>query len=36
MQRARWRAYVPKAGVFVEPDALDLFALTDELTTQRP
>jgi hypothetical protein len=36
MQRARWRAYVPKAGVFVEPDALDLFVLTDELTTQRP
>jgi hypothetical protein len=36
MERARWRAYVPKAGVFVEPDALDLFALTDELTTERP
>jgi hypothetical protein len=36
MERARWRAYVPKAGVFVEPDALDLFALTDELTTEQP
>lgn len=35
MERARWRAYVPKAGVFVEPDALDLFALTDEITTDR-
>ena len=35
MERARWRAYVPKAGVFVEPDALDLFALTDEIRTDR-
>jgi hypothetical protein len=35
MERARWRAYVPKAGVFVEPDALDLFGLTDEITTNR-
>ena len=29
MQRERWRAYAPRAGVFVEPDALDLFALPD-------
>src|SRR5262245_16249168 len=35
MERAGWRAYVPKAGVFVEPDALDLFALTDDITTDR-
>ena len=35
MERAGWRAYVPKAGVFVEPDALDLFGLTDEITTNR-
>jgi hypothetical protein len=35
MERAGWRAYVPKAGVFVEPDALDLFGLADEITTER-
>jgi hypothetical protein len=35
MERAGWRAYVPKAGVFVEPDALDLFGLTDQVTTDR-
>ena len=29
MERQGWRAYVPKAGVFVEPDALDLFGLSD-------
>jgi hypothetical protein len=29
MERHGWRAYVPKAGVFVEPDALDLFGLSD-------
>jgi hypothetical protein len=29
MERKGWRAYVPKAGVFVEPDALDLFGLSD-------
>jgi hypothetical protein len=29
MERKAWRAYVPKAGVFVEPDALDLFGLSD-------
>ena len=27
MERHGWRAYAPKAGVFIEPDALDLFAL---------
>jgi hypothetical protein len=35
MEREGWRAYVPKAGVFVEPDALDLFGLSDELTESR-
>jgi hypothetical protein len=29
MERQGWRAYVPKAGVFVEPDALDLFGLSE-------
>jgi hypothetical protein len=29
MERQGWRAYAPKAGVFIEPDALDLFALPD-------
>ena len=29
MERQGWRAYVPKAGVFVEPDALDLFGVSD-------
>ena len=29
MEREGWRAYVPKAGVFVEPDALDLFGLSE-------
>lgn len=27
--RHRWRAYAPRAGVFVEPDALELFAMPD-------
>ncbi len=27
LQSSRWRAYAPRAGVFVELDALDLFAL---------
>ena len=31
MEREGWRAYAPKAGVFVEPDALDLFGLSDDL-----
>lgn len=30
MERQGWRAYAPKAGVFIEPDALDLFALPDD------
>ena len=30
MEREGWRAYAPKAGVFIEPDALDLFALPDD------
>ena len=35
MEREGWRAYVPKSGVFVEPDALDLFGLSDDLTNIR-
>jgi hypothetical protein len=31
MEREGWRAYAPKAGVFVEPDALDLFGLSDDI-----
>ena len=27
MQQSRWRIYAPRAGVFIEPQALDLFAL---------
>jgi hypothetical protein len=27
IERQGWRAYAPKAGVFIEPGALDLFAL---------
>ena len=30
LENQRWRAYAPKAGVFIEPDALDLFALPDD------
>ena len=30
LEREGWRAYAPKAGVFSEPDALDLFALPDD------
>ena len=29
LERAGWRVYAPKAGVFIEPDALDLFALPE-------
>ena len=29
LEREGWRVYAPKAGVFIEPDALDLFALPD-------
>jgi hypothetical protein len=29
LEQCRWRAYAPKAGVFIAPDALDLFALPD-------
>jgi len=28
-QRQGWRAYAPRANVFIEPDALDLFALPE-------
>jgi hypothetical protein len=35
MEREGWRAYVPKSGVFVEADALDLFSLSDDLTQSR-
>lgn len=30
VERQRWRVYAPKAGVFIEPDGLDLFALPDD------
>jgi hypothetical protein len=30
LEREGWRVYAPKAGVFIEPDALDLFALPDD------
>jgi hypothetical protein len=30
IEREGWRVYAPKAGVFIEPGALDLFALPDE------
>jgi hypothetical protein len=30
LERQGWRAYAPRAGVFIEPDALDLFALPDD------
>ena len=29
IQREGWRVYAPKAGVFIEPAALDLFALPE-------
>ena len=29
LEREGWRVYAPKSGVFIEPDALDLFALPD-------
>lgn len=29
LRRAGWRAYAARAGVFIEPDGLDLFALQD-------
>jgi hypothetical protein len=34
LERERWRAYAPKAGVFIEPDALYLFALPDDAPPQ--
>ena len=30
VERQRWRVYAPRAGVFIEPDGLDLFALPDD------
>jgi hypothetical protein len=30
LEQQGWRAYAPRAGVFIEPDALDLFALPDD------
>ena len=30
LERQGWRVYAPKAGVFIEPNALDLFALPDD------
>jgi hypothetical protein len=35
MERQRWRAYAPRAGVFIEPDALDLFGLSDDIRSDR-
>lgn len=29
LERTRWRAYAPREGKFIEPDALDLFALSE-------
>ena len=29
LEREGWRAYAPRAGVFIEPEALDLFALPE-------
>src|SRR5215203_5957833 len=29
IERGGWRAYAPRAGVFIEPEALDLFALPE-------
>jgi hypothetical protein len=29
LRQTRWRAYAPRAGVFIEPESLDLFALPD-------
>jgi hypothetical protein len=29
LERTRWRAYVPRTGVFIEPDAIEIFALPD-------
>lgn len=36
MERQQWRAYAPRAGVFIEPDALDLFALPDPVAPAEP
>ena len=36
LEREGWRAYAPKAGVFVEPDALDLFGLSDDVAADEP
>jgi hypothetical protein len=36
LQQSRWRAYAPRAGVFIEADALDLFALPDVFPTEDP
>ncbi len=35
LEREGWRAYAPRAGVFIEPDALDLFALPDDAPPTR-
>jgi hypothetical protein len=35
LERQGWRAYAPKAGVFIEAGALDLFALPDDLPPSR-
>ena len=34
VQSQGWRAYAARAGVFIEPDALDLFALPDALPSR--
>ena len=35
LERERWRVYAPRAGVFIEPDGLDLFALPDDAAGSR-
>jgi hypothetical protein len=31
MEREGWRAYAPRAGVFIESESLDLFGLSDDV-----
>jgi hypothetical protein len=35
-ERHAWRIYAPRAGVFIEPGALDFFALPDDVSPRRP
>ena len=36
IEQTRWRVYAPRAGVFIEPDTIDLFALPDGSTPASP